>query len=111
MINRALHRVWPGRAAVARVLRGNAFAQQPVRYEAFGSGPVLFLGFPISLGPEGDSLRQQYLQRFTDRYRVIVMDYPPTGRDAERLVDVFTPDHVCVDILAVADAAGAERFA
>lgn len=57
------------------------------------------------------ALRKGYLDRLTDRYRVIVMDYPPTGPDAARAVDSFDPNRVCADILAVADAAGADRFA
>jgi pimeloyl-ACP methyl ester carboxylesterase len=112
MMNRRwLHRVWPGGAAAASVFSRKACVRKPVRYEAFGSGPVLLLGFPIGLGPDGDSLRQRYLDRLTDRYKVIVMDYPPTGRDAVTLVEVFTPDLVCADMLSVADAAGADRFA
>jgi pimeloyl-ACP methyl ester carboxylesterase len=39
------------------------------------------------------------------------MDYPPTGADAAAVVASFDPDHVCADILAVADAAGLDRFA
>lgn len=38
------------------------------------------------------------------------MDYPP--RDASKaFIDSFTADRVCADILAVADAVGASRFA
>ena len=80
-------------------------------------GPALFLGSPISASnsrPGGDpitAIRQGYLDRLTDRYQVIVMDYPPTGPDAVGAVASFDPDHVCADILAVADAAGADRFA
>jgi len=39
------------------------------------------------------------------------MDYPPTGDDAKAFIDSFTPDRVCADVLAVADAIGAKRFA
>ena len=39
------------------------------------------------------------------------MDYPPTGDDAKAVVDSFTPDPVCGDVLAAADATGANRFA
>ncbi len=39
------------------------------------------------------------------------MDYPPTGLAAVGAVASFDPAQVCADILAVADAAGADRFA
>lgn len=39
------------------------------------------------------------------------MDYPPSGDQARAVESVFTPDRVREDVLAVADAAGAERFA
>ena len=39
------------------------------------------------------------------------MNYPPSGDDARAVENSFTPDRVCADILSVADAAGAERFA
>ena len=91
-------------------------AQTPVRYEIHGRGPVLFVGPPITAAKSGASdpvaaLRQGYLDRLIDRYRVIVMDYPPTGTEAAAVVGSFHPDRVCDDILAVADAAGADRFA
>lgn len=104
-------------AVVPGLLSKSVLAQNPVRYEVHGSGPFLFLGPPIIAaqdGPGGDPLasgREGYLARLTDSYRVVVMDYPPTGADAQAAVDGFTPDRVCEDILAVADAAGAERFA
>jgi pimeloyl-ACP methyl ester carboxylesterase len=44
---------------------------------------------------------------FVDRYRVILIDYPPLDATA----DSFTPNRVCADILAVADAAAVDRFA
>ena len=100
-------------AAPAKSVAG----QSPVRHEISGRGPVLFVGSPISLGtpgPGGDPIapiRQGYLDRLTDRYRVIVMEYPPTGAEAAAAVKSFDPDHVCADVLAVADAAGADRFA
>src|SRR4030095_12206142 len=98
--------------SLPRFLARKAFTRKPVIYEAHGSGPVLFLGFPITLAPEGDSvLRKRYVDRRTDRYRVIVMDYPPAGRDADIVANRFTPDQVCADILAVADAAGINSFA
>jgi pimeloyl-ACP methyl ester carboxylesterase len=57
------------------------------------------------------SLRDRYLDLLTRDYRVVIMDYPPTGDDAAAVIDSFTPDRVSRDILAVADAVGAEHFA
>ena len=39
------------------------------------------------------------------------MDYPPTGDEAQAVIDTFTPERVSADILKVADAVGANRFA
>jgi pimeloyl-ACP methyl ester carboxylesterase len=89
-----------------------AISRKRVPYEVHGSGPVLFLGFPITLSSLGDpSLRVQYVRRLSDRYRVVVMNYPPTGNEATAIANRFTPDYVCADILAVADAVGADGFA
>jgi pimeloyl-ACP methyl ester carboxylesterase len=58
------------------------------------------------------ALRRQYLDRLVDRYRVIILDYPPSpGENPQTLIDASTPDRICRDILAAADTAGAERFA
>ena len=100
---------------VSQVLSTHGTALASVRYESHGRGPALFLGSPISANRAGGdplaAIRQGYLDRLTDRYQVIVMDYPPVGADAVGAVDSFDPDHVCADILAVADAAGVDRFA
>ena len=104
-------------SVMSTLLSKRAAAQSSVRYEVYGRGPALFLGSPISASnsaPDGDpiaAVRQGYLDRLTDRYRVIVMDYPPTGPDAVAAVASFDPDRVCADVLSVADAAGADRFA
>ena len=51
------------------------------------AAPYMFLGSPISVDKSGQgsdpiaALRQGYLDRLTDRYQVIVMDYPPTGAE------------------------------
>src|SRR5438477_76570 len=41
---------------------------------------------------------------------VIALDYPPAD-DSQAFADSFTADRVCADILSVADAERAERFA
>ena len=102
---------------VPTLLPRDASGQTPVRYEAYGRGPVLFLGSPFGVTKNDRindplaTVRQGYLDRLTDRYRVILMDYPPTGDEARAAVASFDPDRVCADILAVADAAGVDRFA
>jgi pimeloyl-ACP methyl ester carboxylesterase len=85
--------------------------------EIYGDGPWLFVGWPIrtrNTPPQFDpaaSVRDGYLERLTDAYHVVLMDYPPTGDDATDVVDSFTPERVCEDVLAAADACGADRFA
>jgi dienelactone hydrolase len=97
-----------------------AQSQAQVRFEVHGAGPALILGPPVRtshidpLDPQGLSakIRTEYLSRLTDHYKVILMDYPPVTDEALKDVTVsFTADRVCADILGVADAAGADRFA
>jgi pimeloyl-ACP methyl ester carboxylesterase len=103
-------------SVVSRVFSVQIAGQTRMRYESHGRGPTLIVGPPITASKSGASdpgvdLRQGYLNRLADRYRVIVLDYPPTGADAAEVVDSFDPDRVCTDVLSVADAAGAKRFA
>ena len=79
---------------------------EPIRHEVYGAGPTLIIGSPITLSSL-ESLRTGYLNGLTDKYRVVLMDYPRREEDARW----FTPERVSDDMLAVADAAGAERFA
>lgn len=53
----------------------------------------------------------RFLAGLCARYRVLVVDYPSVGRSATIPPHEFTVDRVCSDMLAVADAAGFERFA
>ena len=105
-----------GAGSVATLGAKGIAAQTLVRHEVHGRGPVLIVGPPITGRKDGASdpvavLRQGYLDRLVDRYRVVVMDYPPIGAEAAAVVGSFNPDRVCADILAVADATGADRFA
>jgi pimeloyl-ACP methyl ester carboxylesterase len=99
---------WFGSAGVAGVLPSlspvTVQGQVSVPYTVQGSGPVL-MAFDRGAG--------QY-DGFTDRYRVVILDYPPAAlRDATSttVIESFTPDRVCADILAVADEVEADRFA
>jgi pimeloyl-ACP methyl ester carboxylesterase len=56
-------------------------------------------------------VRDSYLAQLTSCYRVVIMDYPPTGDEARAVIDTFTPERVSADILEIADAIGADRFA
>jgi len=88
-----------------------------VCFEINGEGPCLFVGWPLratTSPPAVDPtapVRQRYLDQLTDAYRVVLLDYPPTGDDAAAVIDSFSPDRVCPEILAVADAASIDRFA
>ena len=53
---------------------------------------------------------ERFFEDLVDRYRVIEIAYPPAGVSNE-FIAAFTPERVCADVLAVADAEGAERFA
>lgn len=89
--------------------------------EIHGDGPTLLL--PVNPRPiEGElgeqirhygadpALGQNLIQGLCDRVRVVAFDYEGHLRRTPR-PDTLTPDHVVKDFLAVADAAGADRFA
>lgn len=77
-----------------------------VRYEVHGAGPTLLIGSPVSPS-SAEAIRTGYLDRLTDRYQVVLMHYPSGNEEATS----FTADRVSDDMLAVADAAEAKRFA
>ncbi len=88
-----------------------------IYYELHGAGIPLFLGFPIMasngdiFGPDGAAMLRNFLDRLTDRYRVLIADYPSIGKSPSIPTADFTADRVCADFLGVADAAGFDRFA
>jgi pimeloyl-ACP methyl ester carboxylesterase len=89
-----------------------------VYYEVHGgAGPPLFLAFPVSASPDalpsgaGGPIANSFLPLLTDRYRVLIADYPSIGRSATVPAAELTIDRVCADLLGVADAAGFSRFA
>jgi len=90
-----------------------------IYYQVHGSdkGKPLFLGFPIMasygqiFGEDKAAVRGGFLDRLTDRYRVLLVDYPNVGKTLTPAPAEFTIDRACTDMLAVADAAGFERFA
>jgi pimeloyl-ACP methyl ester carboxylesterase len=88
-----------------------------VYYEVHGSGEPLMVGLPLMashveiFGPDSAALLDGYLQRLTDRYRVLLLDYPAIGRSRDIAPAALTVDRVCSDLLGVASAAGFDRFA
>jgi dienelactone hydrolase len=94
-------------AGLPSLISRRVFTQSVPRFEVHGSGPAI-----VSF----DRAPQRYFDRLADRYRVIVLpNYPPADDSWQSPVpasrDSFTADSVCADVLAVADAAGADRFA
>lgn len=88
-----------------------------VHYEVFGQGEPLFLGFPLMasqqdiFGQAGEAILRGYLDQLSDRYRILLVDYPSIGKSANIPPDQLTADRAVHDLLAVADAAGFDRFA
>jgi pimeloyl-ACP methyl ester carboxylesterase len=92
-------------------------AASGVFYEVQGQGQPLLIGLPLMasftqlFGTEMQGVLDGYLSRLTDRYRVLRVDYPSIGGSRDIAPELLTADRVCADLLAVATAAGFERFA
>lgn len=91
--------------------------QSGVYYELHGSGVPLLIGLPLMashveiFGAAGAAVLRGYLDRLTDRYCVLLVDYPSIGRSRDIAPADLTADRVCADLLSVATAAGFDRFA
>jgi pimeloyl-ACP methyl ester carboxylesterase len=83
------------------LLIDRAHAQPPASYVVLGSGPTLLVF---------DRMPAGYFDALSSQYRVVVVDYPPKDM-SQGFIDSFTADRVCADVLAVADAVSATRFA
>ena len=87
-----------------------------VHYEVQGQGQPLLIGLPLMasftdlFGSEMQPVLDGYLNRLTDRYRVLRVDYPSIGGSRDIAPEDLTADRVCADLLAVASAAGFDRF-
>lgn len=89
-----------------------------IYFEVHGQsqGRPLFLGFPFMasyaeiFGGRMASIKTEYLKGLTDRYRVLLVDYPTIGQSGVTPATELTADRVCADLLAVADNAGFRRF-
>jgi pimeloyl-ACP methyl ester carboxylesterase len=88
-----------------------------VFYEVQGQGQPLLIGLPLMasftglFGTKMQPVLDGYLDRLTDRFRVLRVDYPSIGGSRDIPPEHLTADRVCADLLAVASAAGFERFA
>ena len=71
----------------------------------------LMASFTEIFGPALESVLHGYLERLTDRYRVLRVDYPSIGGSRDIAPEALTADRVCADLLGVASAAGFDRFA
>ena len=82
--------------------------------QVHGAGPaILMQPLPVHDSTGRDEMRlkeridEALIDRLADRYRLVMFDYPGmTSRP-----DTLTPGAVVTDLLAVADAVGADRFA
>ncbi len=88
-----------------------------VFYDVQGQGQPLLLGLPLMasftalFGADMQPVLDAYLDRLTDRYRVLRVDYPSIGGSRDIAPNELTADRVCADLLAVASAVGFDRFA
>jgi pimeloyl-ACP methyl ester carboxylesterase len=92
-----------------------------IEVQVHGEGPALLLPVnprPVE-GPRAEELRRwgndpalgrSLIDGLADAYRVVAFDYEGHVLEVPK-PDTLTPDNVADDFLAVADAAGAERFA
>ena len=74
---------------------------QDLAYRVIGSGPAVLAFDRMPIG---------YFDALGTRYRVVVID-DPSGNTSQAFIESFTVDRVCAEILAVADAVNARRFA
>ena len=93
----------------------------PIEVEMFGSGPVVMLLVDprATTGERADELRRwgvdprlglALCEGLQDRFRVIAVPYEAYALAHPR-ADTLTPDTIAADLLAIADAAEADRFA
>ena len=97
-----------------------------IHYRVLGpsDAPTIWVGYPWTEGWErimqelgststsrGTDVRRQLLETLTEKYQVLYVDYPRgTGQSTGPLPGDIDPDTVAGDYVAVADAAGVDRF-
>lgn len=88
-----------------------------VFFKLQGSGQPLLITLPLMasqaeiFGAAGSAMLNGYLDRLTDRYQVLLLDYPSIGQSRDIAPRDLTADRVCADLLGTATAAGFDRFA
>ncbi len=88
-----------------------------VYFELHGQGRPLMLTLPLMashtaiFGAASEALLHGYLGRLTDRYQVLLVDYPGIGQSRDIAPQELTAERVVADLLGVASAAGFGRFA
>ena len=91
-------------------------AASGVFYGVHGRGRPLLIGLPLMasftslFGEELRPVLDGYLSRLTDRYQVLLVDYPSIGGSQDIAPEALTADRVCADLLAVAPAAQRHRL-
>lgn len=92
-------------------------ARTGVFYVLHGQGRPLMITLPLMasfddiFGADLQHVLDGYLQRLTDRYQVLLVDYPGIGGSRDIAPQDLTVERVCSDLLGVAGAAGFDRFA
>ena len=95
-----------------------------IHYRLIGpkDAPVVLVGYPwtegwvdimeeMGAGRAGEGAGPQIISMLSSRYRVLYVDYPRgTGASTGPLPGDLTPDTVAKDYVAIADAAGVDRF-
>jgi pimeloyl-ACP methyl ester carboxylesterase len=90
-----------------------------IHYAVHGpqDGRPLLIGLPLMasfsavFGAEMQPVLDGYLNRLSDRYRVLLVDYPSIGGSRDIAPEAFTAERSCAELLQVATAAGFDRFA
>lgn len=87
-----------------------------INFEVFGeAGPFVYMGpqlFLTPMLPNAAPIVRAYIDALVDRYRIIVADWPRgVGASAAAKGPSMISSNVVDDLLRIADAAGAERFA
>ena len=83
-------------------------AASGVFYGVHGRGRPLLIGLPLMasftslFGEELRPVLDGCLSRLTDRYQVLLVDYPSIGGSQDIAPEALTADRVCAALLAVA---------